>query len=112
MANPSRCRRRGAYVPLIALSALLACGGGGGAQKEVESLDSWRATIDLTAHAQLRGWVTPRYAHQLRDKARIALADAAKSAASPDMSPAARDSVRHSSRELEKSVSALERVGP
>lgn len=111
MAIQSRCRRRGAHVPLIALSALLACGGGG-ARKEVESLESWRATIDLTAHAQLRGWVTPRYAHQLRDKARIALDDAAKSASSPNMSPAARDSVTRSSRELEKSVAALERVGP
>jgi hypothetical protein len=112
MAIQSRCRRRGAYVPLIALSALLACGSGGGAEKEVESLDSWRATIDLTAHAQLRGWVTPRYAHQLRDKARIALADAAKTAASPDMSAAARDSLTVASRALEKSVASLERVGP
>ena len=110
MAIPSRSRR-GAPVPLIALAALAACGGGG-AKQQVESLDSWRATIDLATEAQLRGWVTPRYAHQLRDEARTALADAAKSANSSDLSAAARDSVTDAARSLEAAVASLERVGP
>ena len=113
MAIQPTCRRRGACVPIIALATLVACGGGGGgAKKEVESLDSWRATIDLTSEAQLRGWVAPRYAHQLRDKARIALSDAAKTAAAPGMSAAARDSVMLASQSLETAVRSLEQVGP
>ena len=112
MAIQPTCRRRGACVPIIALTILVACGGNGGAKKEVESLDSWRATIDLTSEAQLRGWVTPRYAHQLRDKARIALSDAAKTAAAPGMSAAARDSVMLASQSLETAVRSLEQVGP
>jgi hypothetical protein len=91
---------------------LAACGGGGSAKKQVETLDSWRATIDLTSEAQLHGWVTPRYAHQLRDKARVALDQARKSAANAKMSTAARDSVTLASHALEKSVHSLEQVGP
>ena len=105
-------RRRGARVLLVALSLLAACSGGGSAKKEVETLDSWRATIDLTSEAQIRGWVTPRYAHQLRDKARIAIDQAAKTAAVPDMPTAARDSVTLASQALEKAVRSLEQVGP
>ena len=112
MVIQSRSRRRGARVPLLALALLGACGGGGSAKKEVETLDSWRATLDLASEAQLSGWVTPRYAHQLRDKARIALEQAAKSATAGKMSSAARDSVTLASQALEKSVRSLERVGP
>ena len=112
MAIKSRRRRRGARVPFVALALLAACGGGGSAKKQVETLDSWRATIDLTSEAQLRGWVTPRYAHQLRDKARVALDQAAQTAASAKMSAAARDSVTRASHALETSVESLERVGP
>ena len=112
MAIQSRPRRRRARVPLVALALLAACGGAGSAKKEVETLDSWRATIDLTSEAQLRGWVTPRYAHQLRDKARVALDQAEKSVASPKMSTAARDSVTTAARALATSVQSLGRVGP
>jgi outer membrane biogenesis lipoprotein LolB len=112
MASQSFSRRSGARVPLVALALLAACSGGAGAKQEVETLDSWRATIDLASEAQFRGWVTPRYAHQLRDKARIALNQAAKSATSAKMSAAARDSVTLASQALEKSVRSLERVGP
>jgi hypothetical protein len=105
----ARCLR--VLAPLIATATLLACGGGG-TKKQVESLESWRATIDLTGEAQLRGWVTPRYAHQLRDKARTELATAAKMAAGGKLSSAARDSVTNASRALERSLASLERVGP
>ena len=114
MTHQSRRRREGAIgCLLIAAASLVACaGGGGGAKNEVETLASWRATIDLAAEARMRGWVTPRYVHQLRDKARIALADASKMEKSAKLSAAAQDSVTDASRALVRSLASLDLVGP
>ena len=108
----SRLRRSGRLLTIHLLAAVSTLGcGGGGASKEIETLQSWRATIDLTAEAQLRGWVTPRYAAQLGDRARDALATAT---GSPDAKASAseRDSIATARHELEMSLARLERTGP
>lgn len=89
----------------------LACGGTD-ASKEIETLQSWRATIDLTARAQLRGWVTPRYAAQLRDRARDELKTVATASPDPKESASQRDSIASAQRDLEASLTRLERTGP
>ncbi len=86
-----------------------ACGGGG-ASKQIETLQSWRATIDLAAEARLRGWVTPRYVDQLRDEARKAVKAGEQSV--PAAKPAERDSLVAANAGLRASLARLDRVGP
>jgi len=95
---------------LLTAASALACSGGD-ASKDIETLQSWRATIDLAAEAQLHGSVTPRYAAQLRDRAREELATVAKS---PDKKAtvAERDSIAAARGALEASLVRLERTGP
>lgn len=109
--RPSRRCRRLSHVALVAAALTLACGGGG-ASKEIETLQSWRATIDLAAEAQLKGWVTPRYASQLRDEARDELATTARASSDEKASTAERDSLAIARRALEASLARLERTGP
>lgn len=90
---------------------MLACGGGD-ASKQIETLQSWRATIDLAAEAQLKGWVTPRYASQLRDKARAELATTAHASSDEKTPPAERDSLATARHALEASLARLDRTGP
>lgn len=98
-------------VALLATGLILACGNGG-ATKEIETLQSWRATADLAAEAQLKGWVTPRYAAQLGDKARAALATAARAPSDAKVSPGERDSLATARRALAASLARLERRSP
>ena len=98
-------------VAILAAALTLACGGSD-ASKEIETLQSWRATIDLAARAQLQGWVTPRYADQLRDRAREELKTVASAPPDPKESAAQRDSIATARRDLEVSLARLERTGP
>lgn len=86
--------------------------GGGGASKEIETLQSWRATIDLAAEARLRGWVTPRYADQLRDEARKAVSRGDDFTSSDQVTPAERDSLRAAGADLRAALVRLDRTGP
>jgi hypothetical protein len=95
---------------VLATVAMLACGGGD-ASKEIETLQSWRATIDLAANARLRGWVTSRYVSQLRDEARDALKKSDSDKSSEKASAAQRDSLDTARRDLETSLAKLERLG-
>lgn len=95
---------------IVLLAVVTTACGGGGASKQIETLQSWQATIDLADSAQLRGWVTPRYAHQLRDEARKAVK--AGEQAMSKAKPAERDSLAAANRELRASLARLERVGP
>jgi len=87
----------------------LACGGAD-ASKQIETLHSWRATIDLAARARVEGWVTPRYVEQLRDGARLAVA--AGDQAMSKASPSERDSLLVAGRELRAALAQLDRAGP
>jgi hypothetical protein len=99
-------------VSHAAVAAALLCSACGGtdASKEVETLRSWRATIDLAADARLHGWVTPRYADQLRDAAGKAVT--AGDRAMAGATPAERDTLRDAGRDLRLSLVRLDRVGP
>jgi hypothetical protein len=104
-------RLRAAAVLILLSAGLLACGGGS-VDKEVETLQSWRRTIDFAGEARLRGWVTPRYVRQLRDEAHAELGTAAKLAASGKASLAGRDSLTVAAAELQHSIAHLDRAGP
>lgn len=107
----SRQCKRLSGLALLAAALTLGCGGGD-ASKEIETLQSWRATIDLAAEAQLKGWVTSRYASQLRDKARDELATTARASGDQKTTAAEHDSLATARRELEASLARLERTGP
>ena len=99
-------------LPLsVLLAAALACAGCSGANpsKEIETLRSWRATIDLAVEARLHGWVTPRYTDQLRDEARTAAAAGDQAMASA--SPSRRDSLLAAGNALRASLDRLDRTG-
>jgi len=97
-------------APLLAAFALLGCGGAD-PSKEIETLQSWRATIDLATDAQLRGWVTPRYARQLLDEGRKAASQGDQLGASDKTRPAERDSLSAAGAELRAALGRLERAG-
>jgi hypothetical protein len=88
--------------------ACLACGGAD-ASKEIETLHSWQATIDLAAEARVKGWVTPRYVAQLRDKARLAVTEGDQ--AMSKATPAERDSLSAAGTALRASLAQLDRTG-
>jgi len=88
---------------------MIGCGGGG-ASKQIETLQSWQATIDLAANAQLRGWVTPRYVDQLRDEAQKAIKKGEQAMSSAK--PAERDSLSSASTQVRAALDRLDRVGP
>jgi hypothetical protein len=90
--------------------ALAGCGGAD-ASKEIETLQSWRATIDLAAGARVRGWVTPRYADQLRDEAREEASRADRLTSSGRLTPAERDSLSVAGAGLRASLARLDRSG-
>lgn len=69
--RPRIVQRIGILV-LACSCGLLACGGED-PEKSIESLDSWRSTVQLATTALRLGWVTPRYAKQIRDRATAAL---------------------------------------
>lgn len=98
------------YTVVLTSAATLACGGGS-ATKEIATLHSWRATIDLAAEGQLKGWVTPRYVAQLRDQARIELATTSDASAYPKIPAAQRDSLAAARRDLASSLERLRRIG-
>lgn len=108
--RPSRQCERLPRVALLAAALTLGCGGGD-ASKEIETLQSWRATIDLAAEAQLKGWVTPRYASQLRERAREELSTTARAPGGEKATAAERDSLATARRDLEASLARLERTG-
>ena len=90
--------------------ALAGCGGAD-ASKEIETLQSWRATIDLAADARVHGRVTPRYADQLRDEARKEVARGDRLAASDQATAAERDSLSAAGADLHASLARLARIG-
>jgi hypothetical protein len=96
-------------VVILLAATTIACGSGG-ASKQVETLQSWRATIDLAAGAQLRGWVTPRYVDELRDEAQKAIKKGQQAMSSAK--PAERDSLRSANAQLSAALDRLDRVGP
>jgi hypothetical protein len=98
-------------TPFAAL-ACVACLGCGGTDpsKQIETLQSWRATIDLATEARVKGWVTPRYVKQLRDEARLAVTAGDK--AMSKAKPAERDSLSAAGRDLRVSLARLDRAGP
>ncbi|HEX2778522.1 MAG TPA: hypothetical protein VHM30_03415 [Gemmatimonadaceae bacterium] len=63
--------RIGAVV-LACCCGMVACGGDD-PEKSIESLDSWRSSVQMATTAVRLGWVTPRYAKQVRDRATAAL---------------------------------------
>lgn len=85
---------------------------GGGASRAIERMHSWQATIELADTARVNGWVTPRYAQQLRDQARQELDAARQAAGSGRASPVQRDSLTAAADSLEMSLATLERAGP
>ena len=94
------------------LAALVVAGcGGADASKEIETLHSWRATIDLTAEARLRGWVTPRYAHQLSDEGRKAVVQGEDPLFSDRSDSAGRDSLAAAGAALRAALGRLDRTG-
>ena len=90
---------------------MLAGCGGTDASKEIETLHSWRATIDLAADARVRGWVTPRYADQLRDEGRKAVSQGDQVTTSGRVAPAERDSLRGAAADLRAALARLEQTG-
>lgn len=111
---PTRPAHRHAWLErsvLLATAAMLACGGGD-PSKEIDTLQSWRATIDLAGNARLHGWVTSRYVTQLRDEARDALTKSDSDKSSEKASPAERDSLATARHDLEASLANLDRLGP
>ena len=96
---------------LSALLATLACAGSDPG-KEIQTLQSWRATIDLAGEAQLRGWVTPRYVAQLRAEAENEARAAGEALSRNDVPGAQRDSITTARRDLERSLARLAEVGP
>lgn len=85
--------------------------GGADASKEIETLHSWRATIDLTADARLRGWVTPGYAHQLSEEGRKAASQGDELLFSDKSDPADRDSLAAAGTALRAALGRLDRTG-
>jgi hypothetical protein len=90
--------------------ALAGCGGAD-PSKEIETLQSWRATIDLAADARLHGRVTPRYAHQLSDEGRKAAAQGEQVASGGKVTPAERDSLHSAGAELRAALTRLDSTG-
>ena len=100
------------WIAILATTLASAGCGGGDASKEIETLQSWRATIDLAAEARLHGWVTPRYADQLRDKGRRALSQGDELTSSDQVTPAERDSLSIAGAGLRAALARLDRTGP
>lgn len=90
---------------------MLAGCAGTDASKEIETLQSWRATIDLAADARVRGWVTPRYARQLRDEGRKAVSRGDQLLSSDEVKPAERDSLSSAGAALRAALARLDRAG-
>ena len=101
---------RSSIAILATMLASAGCGGGD-ASKEIETLQSWRATIDLAAEARLRGWVTPRYADQLRDEGRKAVSQGDQLTSSDNVTPSERDSLRAAGADLRAALARLDRTG-
>lgn len=97
-------------APLLAALALAGCGGAN-ASKEIETLHSWRATIDLTAEAQLRGWVTPRYARDLSRQGEKAVSHGDDLLFSDRADPAEVDSLAAAAAALRAALGRLHRTG-
>lgn len=90
--------------------ALAGCGGAD-ATKEIETLRSWRATADLATEARLRGWVTPRYAQQIRDEGRKAASEGDRLASGGQVASTEADSLRAAGAALHQSLARLDRTG-
>ena len=74
----ARRRIRHARVTVVTFVAVLVagCGGGGGVDEQLDTLQSWRETLQLAAALHARDAVTDRALAQLRDGAREAIAQA------------------------------------
>ena len=90
---------------------MLAGCAGTDASKEIETLQSWRATVDLAANAQLHGWVTPRYARQLRNEGRKAVSQGDKLLSSGKVTAPQRDSLSSAGADLRAALTRLEHTG-
>lgn len=83
------------------------CGAGSGAAKQLDTVRSWTATMQLATAEHHSGAVTTTYARQLDDAARRALADSRSQLAQETAADTARravvvlDSLDHAIRSLE-----------
>lgn len=98
---------------VIALAAgLAACSGGSDPKKQIETLQSWQASVSLATDAVHRGWTPRRYGEQLRDRANAALNESRQSPPK-GASDSALAELRSAERDLAARIDTLTRaVGP
>jgi hypothetical protein len=110
MLQPASSRALSARLALVAMVAAVGCGSPP-LDKQLESLASWTATIQLAKEQHGAGAITTTYATELRDQATQALEDetrtigeSAHTRVDSSYAAAALDSLRGAIRQLDAEV--------
>ena len=111
MLQPARWRACSARLPLVAVIVAVGCGSAPPLDKQLESLASWTATVQLAKEQHGAGAITTTYATELRDQAAQALDEKARTMGESthtrvdsSYAAAALDSLRGAIRQLEAEV--------
>jgi hypothetical protein len=111
MLQPVRWRSCWARLALVAVIVVVGCGSPPPLDKQLESLASWTATLQLAKEQHGAGAITTTYATELRDQAAQALeeetrtiGESAHTRVDSSYAAAALDSLRGAIRQLEAEV--------
>src|SRR3954470_7506975 len=111
MLQPATARMTRLSLPLAALLAGVGCGSQPPLDKQLETLASWTATMQLTRERHGAGAITITYATQLRDRAEeefpltsTAMGRSARPRADSAYAATALDSLRTAIRQLEAEI--------
>jgi hypothetical protein len=111
MPQSASPRTRGARLALVAAFIAVGCGSPPPLDKQLETLASWTATLQLAKERHGAGAITITYATELRDQAAQALEDetrtigeSAHTRVDSSYAAAALDSLRGAIRQLEAEV--------
>ena len=111
MLQPANSRARPARLALVAVVVAVGCGSPPPLDKQLESLASWTATVQLAKEQHGAGAITGNYATELRDQAKQALdgeartiGESAHTRVDSSYAAAALDSLRGAIRQLDAEV--------
>lgn len=104
--GPRAQRARGVVVSALAL-LLCACGGSADPQQIIETISSWRATVELARTEHRAHGIGDVYARQLLDRARDAGDDARRRAVGGALSPTDRARVESTIAALDAATRRL-----